>query len=244
MARSCALADKGVYFGTSSWKYEGWVGSIYTKERYLTRGKFSQKKFEAECLAEYAATFPAVCGDFSFYRFPTVDTWKEVLGAVPSGLVFGLKVPETMTVAKWPGHARYGQRAGKLNEHFLDAALFETAFIRLLQPYRDRVAVLIFEFGHFSKKEFPHTADFFKRLDGFLGVLPTGWRYGVEIRNDEYLGDDYFAVAAPAQRRSRLQRVDEDADDFRADRHSRSVHGRFRGGAGADTDGHQPREDG
>ena len=81
-----ALADKGVYFGTSSWKYEGWVGSIYTKERYLTRGKFSQKKFEAECLAEYAATFPAVCADFTFYRFPTADTWEEVLGAAPSGL--------------------------------------------------------------------------------------------------------------------------------------------------------------
>ncbi len=22
-----ALADRGVYFGTSSWKYDGWVGS-------------------------------------------------------------------------------------------------------------------------------------------------------------------------------------------------------------------------
>jgi hypothetical protein len=34
-----------VYFGTSSWKYEGWLGSIYTPERYLTRGKFSKKKW-------------------------------------------------------------------------------------------------------------------------------------------------------------------------------------------------------
>jgi hypothetical protein len=66
-----ALADQGVYFGTSSWKYEGWVGSIYTADRYLTRGKFSTKKFEAECLAEYAATFPVVGGDFSFYQFPS-----------------------------------------------------------------------------------------------------------------------------------------------------------------------------
>jgi hypothetical protein len=29
-----ALATEGLYFGTSSWKYEGWLGSIYD-----TRGK-------------------------------------------------------------------------------------------------------------------------------------------------------------------------------------------------------------
>ena len=55
-----ALADQGVYFGTSSWKYEGWIGSIYSRERYTTRGKFSKQKFDAECLAEYASTFPVV----------------------------------------------------------------------------------------------------------------------------------------------------------------------------------------
>ena len=38
-----ALAEQGVYFGTSSWKYDGWLGSIYSPERYHTRGKFSQK---------------------------------------------------------------------------------------------------------------------------------------------------------------------------------------------------------
>src|SRR4051794_4130934 len=68
-----ALADQGVYFGTSSWKYEGWLGSIYTPAKYLTAGKLSRKKFETECLTEYAATFPTVWGDFAFYQFPTPD---------------------------------------------------------------------------------------------------------------------------------------------------------------------------
>ena len=26
-----ALAAEGIYFGTSSWKYEGWLGGIYTE---------------------------------------------------------------------------------------------------------------------------------------------------------------------------------------------------------------------
>jgi hypothetical protein len=60
------LAGRGVYLGGSSWKYEGWLGSIYSPDRYVTRGKFSRKKFETECLSDYAQTFPTVCGDFAF----------------------------------------------------------------------------------------------------------------------------------------------------------------------------------
>src|SRR3954449_9502770 len=79
-----SLADRGIYFGTSSWKYEGWLGSIYSPERYTTRGKFSKKKFDAECLAEYAATFPVVCGDFAFYQFPSQEYWQRLFRGTPS----------------------------------------------------------------------------------------------------------------------------------------------------------------
>jgi hypothetical protein len=82
-----ALADQGDYFGTSSWKYEGWVGSIYTADRYNTRGKFSTKKFEAECLAEYPATFPIVGDDFSFYQFRSADYWQRLFEGSPSSAV-------------------------------------------------------------------------------------------------------------------------------------------------------------
>jgi len=99
-----SLANRGVYFGTSSWKYEGWLGSIYNPQRYTTRGKFSTRKLEDTCLAEYARTFPTVCGDFAFYQFPSVDYWQRLFEAVPDGFLVGLKVPEDITVAKWPGH--------------------------------------------------------------------------------------------------------------------------------------------
>jgi uncharacterized protein YecE (DUF72 family) len=190
------LAGKGIYFGTSSWKYEGWLGSIYTPERYTTRGKFSRKKFETECLAEYAETFPVVGGDFSFYQFPTPDYWRRLFDESPGSLRFGFKVPEEITVMSWPGHARYGSRAGQVNASFLEAHHFDRFFARELEPYRDRVATLMFEFGTFSKKIFPATADFTRRLDAFLGALPGGFRYAVEIRNSEYLKPDYFAMLA------------------------------------------------
>jgi uncharacterized protein YecE (DUF72 family) len=191
-----ALAGEGVFFGTSSWKYEGWLGSIYSPERYATRGRFSRKKFEAECLEEYAATFPAVCGDFAFYQFPSPDYWKRLFEGTPSSLRFAFKVPEDITVARWPTHARYGVRAGRANEGFLDANLFRTLFSGRLEPHAGRVAALLFEFGTFAPSTFPTADDFLDRLDRFLASLPGGFRYGVEIRNPDYLGPGYFALLA------------------------------------------------
>ncbi|MSR55146.1 MAG: DUF72 domain-containing protein [Gemmataceae bacterium] len=190
-----SLAERGIYFGTSSWKYDGWLGSIYSPDRYLTRGKLSHKKFEAECLREYAATFPVVGGDFSFYQFPTAEFWTHLFGQVPPQFGFGLKVPEEITVLCWPGHARYGVRAGHTNQHFLNAALFEQAFTKLLEPYREHVSVMIFEFGSFSKHELA-TAEFFEHLDRFLEALPKGWSYAVEIRNQDFVDPKYFAILA------------------------------------------------
>ncbi len=188
------LAERNVFFGTSSWKYEGWLGEIYSKDRYVERGKFSQKKFESACLREYAETFPVVGGDFSFYQFPSPDYWKKLFEETPPTLKFGLKVPEEVTVPRWPGHARYGTRAGTANQGFLDNRLFHEQFTWPLEPYRDRVAALIIEFGTFSKSTFPSLADFLARLDPFLGSVSRHFRYSVEIRNPEYLGPDYFAL--------------------------------------------------
>jgi uncharacterized protein YecE (DUF72 family) len=191
-----SLAQRGVYFGTSSWKYEGWLGSVYTPERYVTRGRFSRKKFEADCLREYAETFPIVGGDFSFYQFPTAEYWANLFHGLPATFGFGLKVPEEITVKQWPGHARYGSRAGRPNERFLDVAHFDRAFTGVLEPHRDHVAVMMFEFGTFRSMDFPSAADFIEDLEKFLQALPIGWRYAVEIRNKDYLVSDYFKVLA------------------------------------------------
>lgn len=189
-------ASRGVCFGTSSWKYEGWLGTVYDSERYLTRRKLSKKKFEAECLREYAEVFPTVCGDFSFYQFPTPAFWSQLFARTPAHFTFGLKVPEDVTVLRWPGHARYGARSGAANEHFLDAGLFEKMFVNPLEPHRHQVSAFIFEFGTFARLEMPSVVEFLGRLEPFLDSLPRGWPYAVEVRNPEYLVPAYFAALA------------------------------------------------
>jgi uncharacterized protein YecE (DUF72 family) len=187
-SRLRTLAQEGIWIGTSSWKYEGWLGQIYTRELYSTRGRFSQKKFQAECLAEYAQTFPIVCGDFSFYQFPTPEYWQKLFASAPPQLKFALKVPEEVTAEVFPKHARYGPRAGARNESYLNADALAAMFLEPLRPYASRIAVLIFEFGARGAG----SREFLAALDAFLARLPAGFRYAVEIRNREYLQPRYF----------------------------------------------------
>jgi uncharacterized protein YecE (DUF72 family) len=187
------LASERVLIGTSSWKYEGWLDQIYSRERYLSRGRFSKKRFEAECLREYAETFPIVCGDFSFYQFPSPDYWSKLFHSAPDSLRFALKVPEDVTVKVFPTHPRYGPRGGMLNETFLNAEMFQVMFAEPLEPFRERIAALIFEFGAFSHATYPGVEEFIADLAPFLGALPDSFRYAVEIRNPEFLDPLYFS---------------------------------------------------
>jgi uncharacterized protein YecE (DUF72 family) len=192
-SKLAALASQDIFIGTSSWKYEGWIGQIYSRDRYLARGRFSERRFQAECLREYAATFPIVCGDFSFYQFPAESYWQRLFASATPALKFAFKVPEEVTVKMFPTHPRYGTRAGEPNASFLDALLLRNSFLDLLLPYRERIAVLIFEFGAFAKQSYQGIGEFLDELHPFLEALPPEFRYAVEIRNQEFLGPRYFA---------------------------------------------------
>lgn len=192
-AKLRSFAEQGILIGGSSWKYEGWLGQIYSRERYLARGKFSKRVFEQECLREYAETFPTVCGDFAFYQFPSDDFWRKLFHQTPQHFRFAFKVPEQITCKVFPVHARYGPQGGRENEGFLDVHAMQEMFLRPLFPYREKTAVLILEFGAFGRRSFEETGQFLERLDPFLAALPKEFRYGVEIRNPEFLEKDYFA---------------------------------------------------
>jgi uncharacterized protein YecE (DUF72 family) len=188
------LAQRGIYVGTSSWKYEGWLGMIYTPGRYQTRGKFSRAKFEATCLAEYSETFKTVCFDGGFYQFPTPKQLEAYLSQVPDDFQLSIKVTEEITVKNFPNLPRYRERANLPNEHFLDPDLFISSFLGPLGPYRGKIGTLIFEFSHFQKGDYENGREFAEALDTFLSRLPKDWKYSVEIRNETFLQPDYFAV--------------------------------------------------
>ncbi|MBN8249209.1 MAG: DUF72 domain-containing protein [Verrucomicrobia bacterium] len=186
------LACQGVFVGTSSWKYAGWRGRLYDESRYLWRGKVAESRFEKGCLAEYAEVFKTVCVDAAYYTFPSEKYLEGLAAQVPADFRFGFKVTDEVTVKHFPNLPRFGVRAGRPNSNFLNAELFANAFLRPCERIRTHVGVLIFEFSRFHSAEYAHGADFVADLERFLGALPRGWPYAVELRNRHWLTPEYF----------------------------------------------------
>ncbi len=192
--RVATLADSGIYIGTSSWKYAGWCGQLYDEQRYVYRGKFAETRFERTCLAEYAEVFKTVCVDAAYYQFPSEKYLASLTSQVPSDFRFTFKVTDDITLRRFPNLPRFGIKAGKPNEHFLSADVFIRAFLKPCEPFRQQIGLLMFEFSRFYSSDYAHGRDFVADLDRFLGQLPAGWNYGVELRNQDWLQPEYFAV--------------------------------------------------
>lgn len=189
------LADAHrVYLGTVSWRFPGWCGMLYDEENYLWGTHFSKKRFSDRCLEEYATVFRTVEVDSTYYALPRLEFLEGIGRQAPSDFVFSFKVPDDITIKTFPRVKTFGDRAGRPNEFFLDAGLFNMGFLRRLEPMRDRVGVLIFEFSHFHMDDFEHGRDFVAALDAFLGKIPRDWRYAVEIRNASWLHPEYFEM--------------------------------------------------
>ena len=167
---------------------------LYDECRYVWRGRFAETRFERQCLAEYSEVFKTVCVDAAYYKFPSATYLEGMVSQVPPDFLFGFKVTDEVTVKKFTNLPRFGLRAGQPNENFLNAGLFTGAFLGPCEPFRKNVGLLIFEFSRFYPSDFARGRDFVEALDRFLGQLPRGWPYAVEIRNRHFLQPEYFAM--------------------------------------------------
>ena len=194
--RLAALAARNIFIGTSSWKYPGWRGLLYDEARYVYRGKIAESRFEKNCLTEYAEVFKTVCVDAAYYKFPDQRYLEGLVAQVPPDFQFAFKVTDTITLKHFPNLPRHGVRAGQPNTNFLNAELFNSAFLGPCEAFKANVGLLMFEFSHFYPSDFERGRDFVAALDQFLSKLPPGWPYGVELRNRHFLHPDYFAMLA------------------------------------------------
>src|SRR5437762_14209445 len=97
-AAAASLAARGIYIGTSSWKYAGWRGQLYDESRYVWRGRLSEARFEKLCLAEYAEVFKTVCVDAAYYKFPSAGFLEQIASQVPDDSQFAFKATGEITV--------------------------------------------------------------------------------------------------------------------------------------------------
>jgi len=181
-----------IRFGTSTWAYEGWQGQIYQRP-------YTKTTFARECLGEYCQylhtgepLFLTVGNDSTFYRPPTTNQLNHYLTQIPEDFEMCFKVWEEITIPRFANHVRYGTKAGQPNPRFLDAKLFNDL---VLAPYHEakfepHMGPFIFEFQRHGLT----SEEFCSRLDRFLGQLPNDFRYAVETRNADLLGQDYLKV--------------------------------------------------
>src|ERR1051325_886818 len=195
-AAASSLTAKGLRIGTSSWKYPGWLGQLYTRDRYIWRGRYAESRFERNCLAEYAEVFKTVCVDAAYYTFPKRESLAAMAAQVPADFQFAFKVTDEITIKQFPNQPRFGRRAGQVNVNFLNADLFSSAFLAPCETIRANVGAGMFEFTRVHGVGFGRGREFVAALDEFLGRLPRGWPYGVEIRNRNFLQPEYFSALA------------------------------------------------
>ncbi len=178
-----------IRFGTSSWTYPAWEGLIYSR-------RFPATGAGPAMLAEYARwpLFRTVGIDSFFYAPPAPRMLEAYAGALPAGFPCVSKVWERITTHTFTS-PRERQHRGEVNPDWLNADLF---IGEVLAPLREHFAShtgpLVFEFTPIARTAGLPAAEFAERLDRFLGALPTEFRYATEIRNEEFLTPEYFAV--------------------------------------------------
>ena len=119
-------------------------------------------------LEAYARHFATVEIDSTFYATPrasVVAGWRE---RTPNGFRFSAKFPKSIT-----------------HDRKLEGAQGEAeAFVGTMQQLGDKLGVLTLQFAY------DFTPDLAPRLEAFLGRLPRGPRYAVEVRNRGWLKPD------------------------------------------------------
>lgn len=175
------LAARGVYLGTSSWKYRGWEGMIYKG------GYDSEAQFQRASLREYTSYFPCVGVDFTYYAWPEASMMAYLVESTPENFRLCPKVTKRITLSSFPNLPAYGKWAGKKNPDFLNADLFASQFLEPVSRLKGRLGIVLFEFSGPEEGELDELRAFFRKI-------PRDFPYAVEIRNPALVRPDFYRL--------------------------------------------------
>jgi uncharacterized protein YecE (DUF72 family) len=149
-----------IWIGTSGYNYPEWKGSFYPADLPA-----------AKMLPYYAARFPTVEINYTFYRMPNeklVGGWAD---QTPSPYRLTLKAPRRIT------HDARLKQTGELVSRFCLVA----------SALGDKLGALLFQLPPNLKKDLP-------LLEAFLAELPSRAGAAFEFRHPSWLTDDVFGL--------------------------------------------------
>lgn len=198
-----------VSLGTASDRYAGWLGQVYSENRYSTaitrRVKkvgsktFTEEVLPVESVKEYFQHFRILEIDFTFYR-PLIDSdgkptqnfhllrsYRQYLNKEDRLLI---KVPQIILAKKILRNGAYIE-----NDQYLNTGLFTRQFyepaLELLGPC---IHGFVFEQEYQRKQDRPSPGQQANELDGFFSAIPGDSRYHLEFRTESLLSDPVFDV--------------------------------------------------
>jgi len=175
-----------IRFGTCSWKYDSWKGLIYP----------DHDKFDH--LKEYSNHYNTVEIDQWFWSLfapskvvlPQKKVVAEYKNSVPKDFLFTIKVPNSITLT----HFYQKNKSEDLikNPFFLSLDLYNQ-FLDSINPLRDQVGCLIFQFEYLNKDKMGSQKLFQDLFYDFMTKISVlQFPIGIEIRNPNYLNQNYF----------------------------------------------------
>lgn len=147
-----------IWIGTSGYNYPEWKGSFYPEDLPA-----------AKMLPYYAARFPTVEINYTFYRMPNEKILSGWAAQTPAPYRFTLKAPRRIT------HDSRLVNCGPLVASFCGAA----------SSLGEKLGALLFQLPPNLKKDLP-------KLDTFLDELPPKVCAAFEFRHESWLADDVF----------------------------------------------------
>jgi uncharacterized protein YecE (DUF72 family) len=147
-----------IWVGTSGYNYPEWKGSFYPNDLPA-----------AKMLPYYAARFPTVEINYTFYRMPNEKLVAGWAAQTPSPYKLTLKASRRIT------HDHRLKNCGDLVQTFCDVA----------NSLGDKLGALLFQLPPNLKKDLAV-------FDAFLDELPPRVPGAFEFRHESWLGDDVF----------------------------------------------------
>lgn len=148
-----------IWIGTSGYNYPEWKGSFYPSDLSA-----------AKMLPYYAARFPTVEINYTFYRMPNEKLVGGWAAQTPSPYRFTLKAPRRIT------H----------DSRLKDCEELVATFCRVASSLGDKLGTLLFQLPPNLKKDLG-------LFDAFLAALPPRAPAAFEFRNTSWLDETVFA---------------------------------------------------
>lgn len=172
-------------FGTCSWKYDAWRGIVYSDSP------------DRDDLAEYSRHFDCVEIDQWFWslfgpgriKLPDKQQAGLYASSVPRHFRFAVKMPNALTLTHYYRKSKTDPLVP--NPEFLSPDLLNRV-LECLEPMRDKLGPLMFQFGYLNRRMIPSQRDFLEKLEAFVHKLPPELDWCIEPRNPQWLNGTYF----------------------------------------------------